>query len=66
MRFWSGCSSPPSGLQVNAGSPAIDTGAIVTDVYDLFETRYSRSIRVDKDGTVRPVNSLYDAGAYEQ
>lgn len=59
-------SNLPTGLALQAGSAGVDGGSLVTDVYDLFQTRYGRSIRVDYNGTARPVNGTYDQGAFER
>jgi hypothetical protein len=49
---------------LQSDSPAIDAGYDHT-VYDTFNSLYSISIEKDINGTARPINTLWDIGAYE-
>ncbi len=51
--------------RVAAGSPAIDNGALISDVYATFQSLYGLNIRLDREGGVRPAGTAYDIGAYE-
>lgn len=49
-----------------AGSSGVDGfGAAENKVYELFRTKYGRSINVDRGGSVRPTNNTWDVGAFE-
>ena len=53
-------------FRLKAGSPGIDTGgSAFHPVYDLFESMYGISIKVDRSGGTRPFNTLMDNGAFE-
>lgn len=56
---------PNGNWHVNPGSPAIDAGELVSDVYATFQTRYGLNIRKDADGATRPYGGAYDIGPYE-
>lgn len=48
------------------GSNGVDGfGTTANKVYDLFQSKYGRSIKVDRSGGARPFNSAWDIGAYE-
>ncbi len=51
---------------VAAGSPAIDSGLDVPDVYDVFMDLYGINIRVDRNGVSRPQGTGFDIGAFEK
>jgi hypothetical protein len=51
-------------LRLSAGSPAVDAG-ILDSVYRVFYDLYGLNINVDADRVVRPINSVWDIGAYE-
>lgn len=53
-------------FRLQAASPAIDGGAIFSDVYAAFEAWYpGQSIRKDAWSQSRPQGSAWDIGAYE-
>lgn len=56
-------------LQIGASSPAKDTGlaaiSLADNAYATFQSLYGIDIKKDIAGTSRPVNSLWDIGAYE-
>jgi len=49
---------------IQSSSPAKDTG-VLADVYATFQSLYGIDIQKDIAGTTRPINSLWDIGAYE-
>lgn len=50
--------------RLNSGSPGINAGAISTDAYAIFQSRYGIDIRKDFNGAPRP-NGAWDIGAFE-
>lgn len=55
---------------LGAGSPAVDKSAaefpIGDSAYTAFQSALGINIRTDFEGTTRPVDGLWDIGAYEQ
>ncbi|ADV50857.1 hypothetical protein Celal_3597 [Cellulophaga algicola DSM 14237] len=51
-------------FRLQAASPAIDAG-MVHATYQLFETNYGLSIKIDANGVIKPNAGSWDIGAYE-
>ena len=51
-------------FRLGENSPAIDNG-VAHNVYNTFQTLYGIDITEDLVGTNRPVNEIFDIGAYE-
>ncbi|WP_158977989.1 T9SS type A sorting domain-containing protein [Cellulophaga sp. L1A9] len=51
-------------FRLQSSSPAIAAG-IAHDIYELFETNYGLSIKIDANGVIKPNNGSWDMGAYE-
>ncbi|MEN6537917.1 MAG: right-handed parallel beta-helix repeat-containing protein [Bryobacteraceae bacterium] len=61
-----GMTNPPTDCSILTTSPAKDAGQTATHAaYTAFQDRYGFSIAYDKAGGVRPVNAVWDIGAYE-
>jgi hypothetical protein len=59
-------SSGSADFHLQAGSPAVDSGAAVQNVFNRFQTLYGLDIEVDFDGEDRPQGGGYDVGAFER
>ena len=51
-------------FHLQASSPAVDTGALA-EAYATFQSAYGIDIKKDIDEATRPINTLWDIGAYE-